>query len=110
MLVSPSDQTPYSGSGSYIELVWEQAADLPAGAQYQVVIRWTEGGVPMEYTDMRTTGKSIRMPLWLYGKADQPSRQYTWAVRVAQSVTDGQGGQKDILLSPSSPARVLYWN
>jgi hypothetical protein len=64
----------------------------------------------MEYSDMRTTGKSIRMPLWLYGKADQPARQYTWSVRVVQAVTDGQGGQKDILLSPSSSARVLYWN
>jgi LysM repeat protein len=110
LLVSPSDQTPYSGPGSYIELVWEQSADLPQGAQYQVLIRWSEGGVPMEYGDMRTTAKSIRMPLWLYGKADQPSRQYSWSVRVVQSVTDGQGGQKDILLSPSSASRVLYWN
>jgi LysM repeat protein len=110
VLESPSDQTPYSGPNSYIELVWEQSADLPPGAQYQVLIRWTEGGVPMEYTDMRTTGKSIRMPLWLYGKADQPSRQYAWTVRVVQTVTDGQGGQKDISLSPASPARVLYWN
>jgi LysM repeat protein len=110
VLVSPADQTPYSGAGDYIELVWEQSADLPAGAQYQVLIRWTEGGLPMEYSDMRTTAKSIRMPLWLYGKADQPARQYTWSVRVVQSVTDGQGGQKDILLSPSSAARVLYWN
>jgi LysM repeat protein len=110
VLVSPSDQTPYSGPGDYIELVWEQSADLPAGAQYQVLIRWTEGGVPMEYPDMRTTAKSIRMPLWLYGKADQPARQYVWSVRVVQSVTDGQGGQKDILLSPSSATRVLYWN
>lgn len=108
--VSPSDQTPFSGANSYIELVWEQSADLPAGAQYQVLIRWNEGGVPMEYADMRTTGKSIRMPLWLYGKADQPARQYSWSVRVAQSVTDGQGGQKDLLLSPASSARVLYWN
>jgi LysM repeat protein len=110
VLVSPGDQTPYSGASAYIELVWEQSADLPAGAQYQVLLRWSEGGAPMEYSDMRTTAKSIRMPLWLYGKADQPSRQYTWSVRVVQSVTDGQGGQKDILLSPSSASRVLYWN
>jgi hypothetical protein len=110
VLVSPADQTPYSSPGAYIELVWEQAADLPAGAQYQVLIRWTEGGAPMEYSDMRTTAKSIRMPLWLYAKADQPARQYAWSVRVVQSVTDGQGGQKDVLLSPSSASRVLYWN
>ena len=110
LLVSPSDQTPYSGPNSYIELVWEQSADLPAGAQYQVLIRWNEAGAPMEYADMRTTAKSIRMPLWLYGKADQPSRQYAWSVRVVQSVTDGQGGAKDVLLSPTSAPRVLYWN
>lgn len=109
-LVSPGDQTPFSGASSYIELVWEQSAELPPGAQYQVLIRWTEGGAPMEYTDMRTTAKSIRMPLWLYGKADQPSRQYTWSVRVTQTITDGQGGQKDVLLSPASASRVLYWN
>lgn len=110
VLVSPSDQTPYSGASAFIELVWEQSADLPPGAQYQVLIRWNENGVLMEYGEARTTGKSIRFPTWLYGKADQPARQYTWSVRVAQSVTDGQGGQKDLLLSPASSTRVLYWN
>jgi LysM repeat protein len=109
-LLSPGDQTPFSGSGSFIELVWSKADDLPAGAGYRVSIRWIEEGAPMEYLVPVTTATSIRMPSWLFGKADQPARQYTWSVRIVRTTTDGQGGEKDLLLSPSSVSRVLYWN
>jgi hypothetical protein len=75
-----------------------------------VSIRWTEQGEPMEYLVPITTATSIRMPSWLFGRADQPARQYSWSVRVVRPATDGQGGEKDVLLSPSSTTRVFYWN
>ncbi len=109
-LLSPADQTPYSGANADLELVWSPVAGIPFGAQYQVSIRWMEQGSPMEYSELYTTATSIRMPEWLFAKADQPARQYSWSVRVVQTTTDGQGGQKDILLSPSSATQVLYWN
>ena len=83
---------------------------MPFGAQYQITIRWIEQGAPVEYSDLYTTATSIRMPGWLFARADQPARQYSWSVRVVQTATDGQGGQKVILLSPSSGTHVLYWN
>ncbi len=82
---------------------------MPAGAGYRVSIQWIEGGEPMEYGVPVTTATTIRMPGWLFGKADQPERKYTWAVRIVQPTTDGQGREKDLLLSPSSETRVLYW-
>jgi len=109
-LLSPADQTPYSGASADFELVWSVVGDMPFGAQYQVTIRWIEQGIPVEYSDLYTTATSIRMPGWLFARADQPARQYSWSVRVVQITTDGQGGQKVILLSPSSATHVLYWN
>lgn len=109
-LLSPADQTPYSGASADFELVWSVVPGMPFGAQYQVTIRWIEQGSPVEYSDLYTTATSIRMPGWLFARADQPARQYSWSVRVVQTTTDGQGGQKVILLSPSSATHVLYWN
>jgi hypothetical protein len=108
-LVSPADQTPFSGAAAFIELLWSRVEELPPGAGYRVSLRWVEQGAPMEYLVPVTTATSIRMPGWLFGKADQPVRQYQWSVRIVRSATDGQGGEKDILLSASSPTRVLYW-
>ncbi len=110
VMLSPGDQSPYSGADAFIELVWASADGIPPGAGYRVSIRWTEQGAPMEYLVPITTATSIRMPAWLFGKADQPARQYFWSVRVVRPGTDGQGNEKDVLLSPSSPTRVLYWN
>ena len=109
-LISPGDQTPFSGSTAFLELVWSKVDGLPTGGGYRVSIRWTEQGAPMEYLVPLTTATSIRMPSWLFGKADQPARQYSWSVRVVRPTTDGQGGEKDVLLSPSSATRVFYWN
>lgn len=109
-LLSPADQTPYSGASADFELVWSVVQGMPFGAQYQVTIRWVEQGSPVEYSELYTTATSIRMPGWLFARADQPARQYSWSVRVVQTTTDGQGGQKIILLSPSSATHVLYWN
>jgi LysM repeat protein len=108
-LVNPSDQASYGGGRTEIYLMWQQREAIPAGAGYRVSIQWTEGGAPMEYLVPVTTATSIRMPAWLFEKADQPTRKYTWSVRVVQPTTDGQGGEKDILLSPSSESRVFYW-
>ncbi len=109
-LLGPGDQTPYSGASADFELAWSPVEGIPFGAQYQVTIRWVEQGAPVEYSELYTTATSIRMPGWLFGRADQPARQYSWSVRVVQTTTDGQGGQKVILLSPSSATHVLYWN
>jgi hypothetical protein len=109
-LISPADQVPNAGPGAFIELVWSRVEDLPPGAGYRVAIRWVEQGSPMEYLVPVTTATSIRMPSWLFGKADQPARRYEWSVRIVRTTTDGQGGEKDIMLSPSSETRVLYWN
>jgi len=109
-LLSPADQTPYSGASADFELVWSAVGGMPFGAQYQVTIRWIEQGAPVEYSELYTTATSIRMPGWLFSRADQPARQYSWSVRIVQTTTDGQGGQKVILLSPSSATHVLYWN
>ena len=109
-LLDPADQTPYSGASADFQLSWSPVEGMPFGAQYQVTIRWVEQGAPVEYSELYTTATSIRMPGWLFARADQPARQYSWSVRVVQTTTDGQGGQKVILLSPSSTTNVLYWN
>jgi hypothetical protein len=72
-------------------------------------MRWVAQGVPQEYYWFTTvTGTSV--PTWLWGKADQPDRKYTWFVRAVQVTTDGQGGERIIPLSPASSTRALYWN
>lgn len=108
-ITNPADQASYGGGKTEIYLMWKPVAGVPAGAGYRVVIQWTEQGVPMEYLVPVTTATSIRMPAWLFQRADQPTRKYAWAVRVVQTTTDGQGKEKDILLSPSSDQRVFYW-
>lgn len=108
-ITNPADQASYRGAKTEIYLMWKPVANVPAGAGYRVVIQWTEQGAPMEYLVPVTTATSIRMPAWLFQRADQPTRKYAWNVRVVQTATDGQGSEKDILLSPSSEQRVLYW-
>lgn len=108
--LNPGDQTPFSGGEAFIELVWQPVPGVPPGAQYEVQIRWLEEGAPQELNPpLRTTQDRTRVPLWLFGKADQPARRYTWTVRVVEITTDGQGGEKVIPLSPASPARIFYW-
>ncbi|MGE5603288.1 MAG: LysM peptidoglycan-binding domain-containing protein [Nitrososphaerales archaeon] len=111
VLVNPADQASASGGSAFIELVWRfpEPGGLPAGAGYRVAILWTENGEPKEYLVPVTTATSIRMPSWLWQKADQPTRMYTWSVRLVETTTDGQGRERDILLSPSSETRTLYW-
>jgi LysM repeat protein len=108
-LVNPADQASYGGGRTEIYLIWQQRDGIPSGAGYRVAIQWTQNGEPMEYLVPVTTATSIRMPAWLFERADQPARKYTWSVRVVQSTTDGQGREKDVLLSPSSETRALYW-
>ncbi len=108
-LVNPADQASYGGGKTEIYLIWQEKDAVPDGAGYRVLIQWTEQGQPMEYLVPVTTATSIRMPAWLFQRADQPTRKYTWSVRVVQPTTDGQGKEKDILLSPASESRVLYW-
>jgi hypothetical protein len=72
------------------------------------VVRWTEQGGPQEHW-WTTTATGSRVPTWLYLRADQPDRKYTWFVRVVQVTTDGQGGERVIPLSPASGMRAFYW-
>ncbi len=108
-IVDPADQASYGGGRTEIYLSWKQVDEVPSGAGYRVSIQWTEQGVPMEYLVPVTNATSIRMPSWLFERADQPTRKYLWSVRVVQPTTDGQGREKDLLLSPASETRVLYW-
>lgn len=108
-LVNPADQSSSQGSKAEIYLMWEPVEGIPSGAGYRVSIQWIEQGAPLEYLVPVTTATSIRMPAWLFQLADQPARKYTWFVRVVETTTDGQGQEKDILLSPSSEPWVLYW-
>lgn len=107
--LSPGDQTPFSGGDASIELVWQPVLGAPPDGQYQVTVRWLEQGLSQEHAWL-TTADRTRVPLWLWSKADQPARRYTWTVRVVQITTDGQGGERVIPLSPASPARIFYWN
>lgn len=106
--LSPGDQTPFSGGDAFVELVWQPVLGMPADGQYQITVRWLEQGLSQEHSWL-TTADRTRVPLWLWSKADQPARRYTWTVRVVQVTTDGQGGERVIPLSPASPARIFYW-
>lgn len=108
VLVNPGDGSSHRESEE-INLTWQPVPGLAAGNQYQVTMRWAEQGVPQEYYWF-TTATGTRVPPWLWGRADQPARQYTWFVRAVQVTTDGQGGELAIPLSLASPTRTLYWN
>jgi len=109
VLVNPADGAFYSGEDKYIVLEWQAVEGLPTFVQYRVTIKWIENGVPVDYHwDTRQTGS--RVPPWLWLRADQPARRYTWFVTVVQVTTDGQGGERVIELSPPSETRSLSWN
>jgi LysM repeat protein len=109
VLRNPSDQTPINGANSF-ELVWEAVAGLPTGAQYQVMVMWSDqDGEPKQHWWF-TSATSSFVPTWLYQRAAQPARKYSWYVTVVQVTTDGKGGEKVIPLSPSSAVRVFYWS
>ncbi len=107
-LINPGNGSNYDGENAQIMLEWQNKDYLPAGAVYRVTIRWVEKGTPMSSVQ-DTTAPSCRAPLWLWGKADQPSRQYTWSVQIVQLATDGKGGERVIELNPPSEVRTLYW-
>lgn len=109
-LVNPGDQASYSGSEAVIELIWRTDYSLPPGAQYQVTIRWTQGGAAQTYPLPSTPLTSIRVPLWLFGLADQPAREYKWFVTIVQVTTDGKGGERVIPLGQPSQSRTFTWN
>ncbi len=107
-LINPGDGSNYEGENAQIMLQWQNTDYLPAGAVYRVTMQWIEKGTPMSNTQ-DTTATSSRAPLWLWGKADQPSRKYTWSVQIVQLATDGKGGERVIELNPPSEKRVFYW-
>lgn len=108
VLVGPGDGSSYRESEE-INLSWQPVPGIAAGNQYQVTMRWTQQTVPQEYYWF-TTATATRVPPWLWGRADQPDRKYTWFVKVVQVTTDGRGGELAIPLSPASSARSFYWN
>lgn len=108
-LLNPGDQSAYSGDTAQIVLEWQLRDGLPRGAIYRLTIAWTEKGAPTTWS-WDTTATSLRVASWLWQRADQPARQYTWWVQVLQLTTDGKGGQLEIPLSPPSEKRTFYWN
>lgn len=109
ILVNPGNQAAYSGDAAQIVLEWQMRDGLPRGAVYRLTIAWTEKGAPITWS-WDTTATSLRVASWLWQRADQPARQYTWWVQVVQLTTDGKGGQLEIPLSPPSEKREFYWN
>jgi LysM repeat protein len=108
VLSNPGDQAPYSGDTAQIMFEWQSRDGLPRGAVYRLTITWTEKGIPQFYF-WDTVATSLRAAGWLWGRADQPDRRYTWFVQILQLATDGKGGERVILLSPSSEKRIFYW-
>lgn len=106
ILLDPADQ---SNASPLMELTWQPVIGMGLDGQYQVVVRWVEQGAPQEHYWF-TTSTGTAVPTWLAGRADQPTRKYTWFVRVVTVTTDGQGGERVIPLSPDSQSRVFYWN
>lgn len=109
VLLSPGNEASYSGENTEIILMWQPVDGMAVDSQYQVIVTWVEQGVAREHSWFwKTTGSQV--PPWLWGKADQPARKYTWRVRAVQVTTDGQGGELAIPLSPDSQSLVFYWN
>jgi LysM repeat protein len=109
IMLNPGNGSSYEGDKTEIMLQWQNKDYLPAGAVYRVTILWTESGTPMS-NHQDTTITSSRVPLWLWGLADQQQgRQYTWSVQIVQLATDGKGGERVIELNPPSEKRVFYW-
>lgn len=108
VLKDPGDNAFYSGGDAFVELSWQPVPGMGPADQYLVVVTWDEQGTPMEHRWF-TTATGTRVPPWLWGKADQPARKYTWSVQVVQVTTDGKGREQVIPLSPPSPSRVFYW-
>jgi LysM repeat protein len=109
VLLMPGDRNSSTGEGTTIVLQWQTKENLPLGTVYRVTISDTEQGAPVTRTfDWKAT--SFPVPPWLWGKADQPARQYNWSVQVVQLATDGKGGERVIELSPPSETRTFFWN
>jgi LysM repeat protein len=109
VLLMPGDRNSSTGERTSIILQWQTRENLPLGTVYRVTIADTEQGVPATRTfDWKAT--SFPVPPWLWGKADQPARQYQWFVQVVQLATDGKGGERVIELSPPSETRTFFWN
>ncbi len=109
VLTNPGNQTPYSGENTQIVLEWQSPDGLPRGAVYRLTITWVEKGAPITWS-WDTTTTSLYVARWLWQRADQPARQYTWWVQIVQLATDGKGGERVIPLSPPSEKRMFSWN
>jgi LysM repeat protein len=109
-LTGPGDKASSTGETAQIFLSWDAVPGMTADDRYQVAIRWVEQGALQEKSDLFWTGTNIQVPPWLWGRADQPEREYQWFVRAVRLSTDGQGGEIVIPLSPASEIRNFYWN
>ena len=97
VLTTPGDNAPYSGNRAQIVFGWQSVSGLPADAQYQIEFRWTSGGAPDgTYTRVPANNTETAVPGWIYLRADQPARQYTWWVHAVRVTTDGKGGERVI--------------
>jgi LysM repeat protein/RNA polymerase subunit RPABC4/transcription elongation factor Spt4 len=111
VLTMPGNNNAYSGDRAQAVFMWQPVPGLQPDAQYQVEFRWTRGGVPDgTFTRVSANNTGTAVPGWIYLRADQPARQYTWWVHVVRVTTDGKGGERIIELSPPSEIRTFYWN
>jgi LysM repeat protein len=111
VLTMPGDDASYSGTRAQIALRWQPVPGIPADAAYQIEFRWLNNGVTDgTHARVPSTSTDASAPTWIYLRADQPGRRYTWWVRAVQVATDGQGGERVVDLSLPSETRAFYWN
>lgn len=112
VLTGPGDQASSSGDKAQILLAWEPVPGMTADDSYQITVKWTQLGVPLDYSwTAPSTVSAQSVPTWLWLQADQrPARAYQWFIKAVRLTTDGQGGELVIPLSPASETRTFYWN
>ncbi len=108
-LISPKNESRFSGEGTSIELRWEPVGLLAEAEWYGVSLRYRH------YGQEQDAGAWVKEPKWLVprelaGQADEPDRVYEWDVVVVRHVgTNPDGSNKGLELSPRSPTWIFYW-
>ena len=98
-LVSPKDQTEFSGEDSEIFLQWE--GNLQEGQQYAVTVRYIGRADETRTAGSRLRETRWRVPATLYRDISLSLRALKWDV----SVVDASGNA----LSGPSESRIFYW-
>jgi len=100
----------FSGENARIELVWSSNHTLRSDECFQIIMRWTEKGLPVVEQPQCIQGTSWYVDKSLYLRADQVTeRVYFWSVRLARRGTDANGNLTYLPFSPSSEERSFFW-